>query len=119
MADLSTEKLQHLETTLAFILALPSVQDIYAQIIDGNPTWKSYVDPNTLGDRTEKTIVSDHPNPSHEAMQLYEEIRKVFRPQALNIDIQVSLSSITTGFCTGTGTDSDEAGPELPKCPTG
>lgn len=90
LANLSTEKLQHLETTLAFILALPNAHDIYAQIIDGKPTWKSYIDPNTYGFPTETTIVSDHPNPSNEAMQISEEIIAVFTPQALKIDIQLA-----------------------------
>ncbi|CAD6575620.1 MAG: hypothetical protein ASARMPREDX12_007395 [Alectoria sarmentosa] len=90
LANLSNEKLQPLETILARILTSPKAQDIYAQIIDGRATWQSYIDPNTKGFPKETTIVSDHPNPSKEALQLYEKIRRVFTPQALRVDIQLA-----------------------------
>ena len=80
LTNLSTKKVQQLETVLAFILQLPSAQSTYAQVIDGKRTWQSYIDPNTYGFQKETTIVSDHPNPSDRAMQLYEEIRKIFTP---------------------------------------
>lgn len=117
LANLSNEKLQPLETILARILASPKAQDIYAQIIDGRATWQSYIDPSTKGFRKETTIVSDHPNPSKEAMQLYDEIRTVFTPQALRVDIQVSLALNKAGF--DVGADSDIAGSRLSKCTTG
>ena len=117
LANLSNEKLQPLETILARILASPKAQDIYAQIIDGRATWQSYIDPNTKGFPKETTIVSDHPNPSEEASQLYEKIRRVFTPQALRVDIQVGLPLNKVGF--DVGADSDIAGSTLSKCTTG
>ncbi|KAF6230551.1 hypothetical protein HO133_004895 [Letharia lupina] len=90
LANLSIDRLKQLETTLASILASPNAQDTYAQIIDGRATWQSHVDPNTRGFPNETIIVSDHPTPSDGAMQLYEEIRTVFTPQALKIDVQLA-----------------------------
>ena len=89
LANLSTDKFQQLESTLAFILATSAAQDTYAQLIDGRPTWQSYVrDP---GFPDEFTIVSDHPNPSHEAIQQYEEIRTRLTLHAVKMDIKVQL----------------------------
>ncbi len=93
LAGLDPEKLQRLESTLAIILALPIARDTYAQLIDGRRTWQSYVDPNTSGFRNEVMIVSDHPTPSEEALQLYEEIRTNFTAQELKIDIKVPLTT--------------------------
>ena len=101
LAHLKIEKLQELERTLTFILTLPNARDTYAQLIDGRPTWQSYIDPNTLGFPKEITIVSDHPNPTNGALQLYEEIRTVFIPQALKIDVQVHIISILMSFAQG------------------
>ena len=116
LANLSTEKLHQLETTLAFILDSPNAQDTYAQIIDGKATWQSHVDPNTCGFSTEKTIVSDHPKPSDGGLQLYREVRAILTPQTLKVELQVCLSSIPSAFCPDA--DSDIGGPELPKCST-
>lgn len=117
LANLSIDRLKQLETTLASILASPNAQDTYAQIIDGRATWQSHVDPNTRGFPNETIIVSDHPTPSDGAMQLYEEIRTVFTPQALKIDVQVCPTSHLTGVYAGA--DSGIASPELPKCTAG
>ncbi len=91
LAGLDPEKLQRLENTLAVILALPIARDTYVQLIDGRRTWQSYVDSNTYGFRNEVMIVSDHPDPSEEALQLYEEIRTNFTAQDLKIDVKVHL----------------------------
>ena len=89
LANLDTDKFQQLESTLAFILALPAAQDTYAQLIDGTPTWQSYVrDP---GFPDEITIVSDRPNPSDEAIQQYEEIRTGLTLHAIKMDVNVPL----------------------------
>ncbi len=113
LANLSTIKIQQLDTILASILELPSTQSTYAQIIDGKRTWQSYIDPNTYGFQNETTIVSDHPNPSDRAMQLYEEIRTKFTPQALRLEVKVFLPFFPTSF--RADADSDIAGSELPK----
>ena len=89
LANLSTDKFQQLESTLASILASPAAQDTYAQLIDGRPTWQSYVrDP---GFPDEFIIVSDHPNSSDEAKQQYEEIRAGLTLHAIKVDINVQL----------------------------
>ncbi len=113
LANLSTIKIQQLDTILASILELPSTQSTYAQIIDGKRTWQSYIDPNTYGFQNETTIVSDHPNPSDRALQLYEEIRTKFTPQALRLEVNVFLPFFPTSF--RADADSDIAGSELPK----
>lgn len=87
LANLSIDKFQQLESTLASILASPAAQDAYAQLIDGTPTWQSYV--NDSGLANEVTIVSDHPNPSDEAIQQYEEIRAGLTLHAVKMDINV------------------------------
>lgn len=70
LTNLSAEKLQPLEVALTSILAMPIARDTYAQMIDG-------------------TSVRDHPSPSNEAIQQYEEIRKGFAVRALKIDTKV------------------------------
>ena len=89
LTNLSSDKFQQLESTLAFILASPAAQDTYAQLIDGKPTWQSYA--NNPGFPNEVTIVSDHPNPSDEALQQYEEIRAGLTLHAIKMDINVQL----------------------------
>lgn len=91
LANLSPEKLQPLEIVLALILASSNAQDIYAQLIDGKPTWQSYPDPNFDRFPDEVMIVSDHPCPSDEAIQLYEEVRTTISTSELMVDIKVSL----------------------------
>ena len=113
LASLSTKKIQQLDTILASILELPSTQSTYAQVIDGKRTWQSYIDPNTYGFQKETTIVSDHPNPSDRAMQLYEEIRMKFTPQVLRLDEKGFLPFFPTSF--RADADSDIGGSELPK----
>ncbi|CAF9930845.1 MAG: hypothetical protein ALECFALPRED_004741 [Alectoria fallacina] len=70
LTNLSAEKLQPLEVALTSILAMPIARDTYAQMIDG-------------------TSVRDHPSPSNEAIQQYEEIRKGFAVRALKIDTKL------------------------------
>ena len=70
LTNLSPEKLQPLEAALTLILAMPIARDTYAQIING-------------------TNGRDHPSPSNEAIQQYEEIRKGFTVRALKIDTKV------------------------------
>lgn len=79
---LGVEKIQELDTVLKTILA---AQDIYAQIIDGNPTHPALVVyPN------EKTSsVSGTLKPSDRALQEYEKIRKPFASQDSLIDLKV------------------------------
>ena len=87
LANLSTDKFQQLESTLQSILASPAAQDAYAQLIDGRPTWQSYV--MNCGFPQEFTVVSDHPNPSNEAIQQYEKIRAGLILHAVKMDIKV------------------------------
>ena len=89
LANLSADKYQHLESTLSFILASPAAQDTYAQLIDGRPTWQSYVRDSGFPD--EVTIVSDHPTPSDKAIQQYEEIRTALTLHAIKMDVNVQL----------------------------
>lgn len=41
LLHLSVEKLQQLDVVLKSILALPIAEDIFAQVIDGKPSWQS------------------------------------------------------------------------------
>ena len=91
LANLSNEKLQQLESTVKFILASPAAQNIYAQLIDGRRTWQSYTDPETRGFCYKATPSSDHPNPSNDAMRLYEEIRTALTLQGLKVDIKADI----------------------------
>ena len=82
LTNLGVEKLQELDTVLKTILTAPIAQDIYAQIIDGNPRHPVY--PN------EKTSsISGNLKPSDRALQEYEKIRKSFASQDLLIDLRV------------------------------
>ena len=92
LANLSSDKFQQLESNLAFILASPAAQDTYAQLIDGRPTWQSYV--RDAGFPNEVTVVSDRPNPSDEAIQQYEEIRASLTLHAIKMDINVQLPRV-------------------------
>ena len=89
LTSLSSEKLQQLVSTLAFILTLPAARETYAQLIDGRRTWPSYV--KNRGSCDEATIISDHPTPSDEAIQLYEEIRATLTMQTLKVGINAYL----------------------------
>ena len=111
LANLSTDKFQHLESTLAFILASPAAQDTYAQLIDGIPTRQSYVkDP---GFPNEVTIVSDRPNPSDEAIQQYKEIRAGLTLDAVKMDINVQPHDPVGNLCR---CSRDTAGSDVPEC---
>lgn len=114
LADLSAEKLQQLETVLKSILALPIAQDTYAQIIDGNPTWQSYAEPNAKRFPLETTIVSDHPTPSPGAIQRYEEFRKDFTAAALKTDTQVCWRFNSTAH--RSRAEFDIVGPKVSGC---
>ena len=82
LTNLSVEKLQELDTVLKTILALPIAQDIYAQIIDGNPTHPVY--PNER-----INSVSGNSKPTDQALREYEKIMKTFTAQNLPIDLKV------------------------------
>ena len=82
LTNLSVEKLQELDDVLKTILTLPIAQEIYAQIIDGNPTHPIY--PN---ERT--SSVSGKSKPTNHALQEYEKIRNTFASQDLLIDLKV------------------------------
>ena len=82
LTNLSVEKLQELNTVLKTILALPVAQEIYAQIIDGNPTHPIYPNKRT-------SSVSGKSKPSNQALQEYEKIKNTFASQDLLIDLKV------------------------------
>ena len=84
LTNVSVEKLQELNAVLAKILALPIARDTYAQIIDGKPTCTPYSDRNK----------ASQSQPTDQAVQEYEKIRKAFAPENLRIDLEVRDPSV-------------------------
>ncbi len=119
LVPLSAEKLRQLETVLKSILELPIAQDTYAQIIDGEPTQQPGLE-STIARLTNDTTIL---GPSDEAMQKYEEVRKVFRvgkvfvAEACKIDTKVGSTSASESH--SSQADGDTAGPEVSKCAAG
>lgn len=79
LTNVSNEKLQELHAVLAKILALPIARDTYAQVIDGKSKCTPYSDTNE----------ASQSEPTSQAMQKYEKIRKAFVPENLVIDLKV------------------------------
>ena len=79
LTNVSVEKLQELSAVLAKILALPIARDTYAQIIDGKPTRIPHSDQDK----------ASQSQPTDQAVQEYEKIRKAFAPENLLIDLKV------------------------------
>ena len=102
LTNVSVEKLQELNAVLAKILALPIARDTYAQIIDGKPTCTPYSDKDK----------ASQPQPTEQAMQEYEKIRKAFAPENLLIDLKVRDPSILVHL---KRPNSDTAGSRVPK----
>lgn len=96
LTNVDPKKLQDLETVLTAILALPIAPDTFAQIIEGRPTRTPYSDEiKKSKDPFIKTIIiSDNVEPSHEAVQRFEEIKAAFAPQDLIMDLKVRRLSI-------------------------
>ena len=97
LTNLSVEKLQELDTVLKTILALPIARDIFAQIIDGNPTHPVY--PNER-----MSSVSGNSKPTDQVLREYENIRNTFASQDLLIDLRVRDPSLVLYFCRLTST---------------
>ncbi|CAF9929375.1 MAG: hypothetical protein ALECFALPRED_004305 [Alectoria fallacina] len=80
LTNVSVEKLQELSAVLAKILALPIARDTYAQIIDGKPTRIPHSDQDK----------ASQSQPTDQAVQEYEKIRKAFAPENLLIDLKLA-----------------------------
>ena len=113
LANLSSEKLQELQNTLTSILASPAAEGVYAQIIDGKLTCQPSM--NHPGYRHDATANSDQLNPSHSAIQLYQNVRTSLQLQLLKVDMNVYLSLVIV--CADI--NGDIAGPAIPECPAG
>ena len=96
LTNVSSEKLEELETALGVILALPIARDVFAQIIEGTPTRTPFSDKIKQSKSTFRrtVIVNDNAKPSDKAVQEFEEIRSAFTPQNLIIDVKVHTLSI-------------------------
>lgn len=92
LPNLKSEKLQELQNILASILVSPAAESVYAQLIDGKPTWQSSADhPRS---HHEAAINSDQSNPSNCAIQQYQSLRTSMESimLLLKIDVNVYLS---------------------------
>lgn len=78
------------------ILALPIARDTLAQVIEGTPTRTPFSDEIKKSKFTyHKTIiVGDNIKPSHKAVQKFDEIKTVFAPQDVIIELKVRSLSI-------------------------
>ena len=94
LSNLSSEKLQLLDTVLASILALPIAQDTFAQIIHGKAAWQS--------------------SPSQRAREQYKIFRKSFSAQVLKLDTQFRRHDINSVYISSA--DIDIADSKVSKC---
>ena len=91
LADLSTDKFEKLERIFAAILALPTTDDVLAQVVDGFPTRK-VLNANYGGWYNDNPNVSEKDEPSELSLQFIQENKPKITPSALKIEAKVHHS---------------------------